>query len=277
VSSRSLHHFACLADRSNKARQLLQAVQRHIPDIMVVDSRTPIGEGHALSEQLSQCDAFIVLGGDGFMLHSLHQYMHLNIPFYGLNAGTIGFLMNGFPEESSSLRQHIADAKQTIIHPLRMNCQTKSGECYHALAINEVSLLREVNQAAKIRIMIDQEIRISQLVCDGILVATSAGSTAYNLSAGGSIIPLGSNVLALTPISPFRPRRWRGALLPHHVHIRLDVLEPRKRPVSVMADFHAIRDVEWVEIVEEKHKRIRLLFDAAHSLEERIFKEQFVH
>lgn len=219
-------------------------------------------------------DAIVALGGDGFMLHSLHDFMAKNIPIYGMNCGTVGFLMNDYDEEN--LPDRIWSAKETHIHPLKMHAKTLSGKTVSALAINEVSILRETRQTAKIKVIIDNAVRMSELVCDGILIATPAGSTAYNLSAGGTIIPMGAHVLALTPISPFRPRRWKGALLPDNTSIKFEILEAKKRPVSAVADFTEIRDVVSVEVTKDKSKKITLLFDPDHGLEERIIKEQFI-
>jgi len=218
-------------------------------------------------------DLIIVLGGDGFMLHTLHKYMSYNIPFFGMNVGNVGFLLNEFNHEDLLLR--IKKSKPTIIHPLKMEAVTTKGEIEKRLAINEVSLMRSTNQAAKIRISVNDSVQILELVSDGVMVATPAGSSAYNFSVGGSIIPLGSNILALTPISPFRPRRWSGALLPHNATIKLEILEFDKRPVNAVADFLDVTDVSCVTIEEDRDSRIKLLFDEDHSLEERIIKEQF--
>jgi len=218
-------------------------------------------------------DLIIALGGDGFMLHMLHRYMERNIPIYGMNCGTVGFLMNEYRQGGLPLR--IEAAKAAHIHPLKMKARTIGGETITALAINEVSLLRETSQTARIRIKIDGAVRMEEVVCDGILLATPAGSTAYNLSAGGPIMPLESGILALTPISAFRPRRWKGALLPRQAVVRLEVLESKKRPVSAVADFIEVRDVSSVEVREDTARKITLLFDSDHGLEERIIREQF--
>jgi len=217
--------------------------------------------------------AIVALGGDGFMLESLHRYMGLKKPIFGMQRGSIGFLMNEYGEEG--LRRRVAAAQSYRLRPLRMRALTLSGERLPALAINEVSLLRETRQSAKIRIEVDGITRLDELICDGILLATPAGSTAYNLSAHGPIIPLGSGVLAMTAICPFRPRRWRGALLPHSAKVRFRILEPEKRPVSAVADYTEVRDVVEVEIVEDRRVSLTLLFDPEHNLEERILKEQF--
>lgn len=254
-------HIGCIAGHSPKAKYAKHALMRLYPLIDI--------EHHPDAE----IDVLIVLGGDGFMLHTLHKYLHWNIPFYGMNSGTIGFLMNRFAK--NGLMERLLQAKSTFIHPLCMETLDRSQETHHALAINEVSLLRETNQAAKIQIHVDHAVRIETLVCDGVLVSTPAGSSAYNLSAGGPIIPIDANLLALTAISPFRPRRWHGALLPHTAEITFHILEPLKRPVSAVADFHEIRDVLKVQVREEREKRICLLFDPDHSLEERMLHEQF--
>lgn len=219
-------------------------------------------------------DVILALGGDGFMLHTLHAFLKRNIPIYGMNCGSVGFLMNPYGEDD--LPEFLARAKPVILHPLRMTTLCKNAETHEALAINEVSLLRETNQAAHLRISVDGNIKLKKMVCDGLLVATPAGSTAYNLSANGPIIPLGSGVLALTPISPFRPRRWRGALLPHNTVVDVEVINPKKRPVSAVADFNEVRDIVHVSVKEVRDISIKLLFDPSHSLEDRIIKEQFM-
>lgn len=219
-------------------------------------------------------DAILTLGGDGFMLHALHEYMNRNVPIYGMNCGSVGFLMNPFGEDDP--HEVFEQAKPVTLHPLRMTTTTSDGKEHKALAINEVSLLRETNQAAHLRISVDGNIKLKKMVCDGLLVATPAGSTAYNLSANGPIIPLGAGVLALTPISPFRPRRWRGALLPHTTEVDIEIINPKKRPVSAVADFTEVRDITRVTVKEVRNMSIKLLFDPSHSLEDRIIKEQFM-
>lgn len=219
-------------------------------------------------------DVMVVLGGDGTMLETLHRVYLLGKPVFGMNLGSVGFLMN--PYEDDDLEQRIADAGRVDIYPLRMKATDKDGKEYDALAFNEVSLLRETRQAAKLVVSVDEIERIPELVCDGVLIATPAGSTAYNLSAHGPILPLSANVLAITPISAFRPRRWRGALLPRHVNVTIDVLDPGKRPVSATADFTEVRDVRRVEIYQSRSVGCTLLFDPDHHLEERILKEQFL-
>ncbi|WP_308910234.1 NAD kinase [Pseudokordiimonas caeni] len=222
-----------------------------------------------------EAEVIVALGGDGFMLQTLHAYMNQNVPIFGMNKGTVGFLMNEYEEEG--LIERIKAATNFTIHPLRMRATTCDGETIEYMAVNEVSLLRETRQAAKIRVSIDGTERIPELVGDGILVATPAGSTAYNLSANGPIIPLGADLMALTPLAAFRPRRWRGALLPHNVSVELVVMDPSKRPVSAVADMHEVRDVRKVVVEEARDIRINLLFDSEHNLAERIFGEQFVH
>jgi NAD+ kinase len=218
-------------------------------------------------------ELIIVIGGDGSMLHALHQYMDLNIPFYGINAGSIGFLMNNFHREN--FQKNLEVATYANLYPLEMNATNVKGESFKALAINEVSIFRQTNQAAKFSIKIDGIERLDELTGDGALVATPAGSSAYNLSAGGTIVPLESNVLCLTPICPFRPRRWHGAVLPWDVTIEFDIFESTKRPVSAVADFNEFTNIEKVIIRSVKDKVIRLLFDQNHSFEDRVIKEQF--
>jgi len=218
--------------------------------------------------------AIVALGGDGLMLQTLHTFVGRNVPIYGMNFGSVGFLMNEFRE--SDLSQRLAAAEPARVHPLLMRASCPSG-VREALAFNEVSLLRETRQAAKLRIVLDGKVRLDELICDGILVSTPAGSTAYNLSAHGPILPIDSALLALTPLSPFRPRRWRGALLPHQAQIRLDILEPDKRPVSATADNLEVREVSRVDIAEDRSTTMTMLFDAGHSLNERILAEQFLY
>jgi NAD+ kinase len=219
-------------------------------------------------------DVIVALGGDGFMLRTLHQYMGRNLPIFGMNYGSVGFLMNAY--RLADLPRRLEVAETAVLHPLRMMARDALGNRQEALAINEVSLLRETRQAAKIRISIDGRIRLDELACDGVIVATPAGSTAYNLSAHGPIIPLNAGILALTPISPFRPRRWRGALLPRRAKVRLEIMEHEKRPVSAVADLTEVRDVVDVAIEEAPEVNLQLLFDPEHNLEERILDEQFL-
>jgi len=215
----------------------------------------------------------VALGGDGCMLETQHRLLGRNLPIYGMNCGSVGFLMNAFAEDA--LPERLAAAQAALLHPLRMRATGADGAVQEALAINEVSLLRETRQAAKIRIVIDGKERLSELICDGILVATPAGSTAYNLSAHGPIVPLSANLLPLTPISAFRPRRWRGALLPSDVLVVFEVLEAEKRPVAAVADYTEARDVRRVEVREALDVSLTLLFDPDHGLSERIIAEQF--
>ena len=218
-------------------------------------------------------DVLVALGGDGFMLESLHGVIDRELPIYGMNLGTVGFLLNQF--DADDLVDRLARAVQVPLHPLRMRVTCRSGEVRLGLGINEVSLFRETRQAANLCIEIDGVVRLPELVCDGVLVATPAGSTAYNLSAHGPILPVGANLLALTPISAFRPRRWRGALLPSRTRFRFRAIDPVKRPVSAVADYTEIRDVLEVEVWEDRAIALTLLFDPEHNLEERILKEQF--
>lgn len=219
----------------------------------------------------SRADVVVALGGDGFLLSTLRQ--NLGRPVYGMNRGTVGFLMNDYAEDD--LPHRISTAEETVINPLSMVAGAPDGDEYRALAINEVSMLRAGPQAARIRISVDGRVRMEEMVCDGLLVATPAGSTAYNYSAGGPILPMGSDVLALTALAPFRPRRWRGAILRHDSVIRLDVLDPRKRPVMADADSKQVDRVLWVEIRSEPRIAHRLLFDPGHGMEERMMREQF--
>jgi NAD+ kinase len=250
------------------------------PSIAVIAADTPAAQ-EALAELESlystvapeKADVIVALGGDGTMLETLHGHMDRKIPIYGMHRGSVGFLMNNY--DADNLPQRIMKARSTALHPLRMEALTVSGEKVEALAINEVSLLREARQTAKIRIIVDGVVRMEELICDGVLVATPAGSTAYNLSAHGPIIPMDAGLLALTPISAFRPRRWRGALLPRTVEVVLDALEYDKRPVSAVADYTEVRDVTQVRIREDRSISLILLFDPGHNLEERIVTEQF--
>ncbi len=223
----------------------------------------------------AEADVIVALGGDGLMLQTLHKHMHRGIPIYGMNRGTIGFLMNEYKDDN--LTGRLKAAEITRLHPLRMRAVLANGSEHVALAINEVSLLRETYQAAKIRISIDGKTRMSELICDGVLVATPAGSTAYNLSAQGPIIPIDAALLALTPISAFRPRRWRGALLSHRAKVRFEILEPEKRPVSAVADHREFRDVIDVHVEEDPAIDLLMMFDEGHSLDERILTEQFLY
>lgn len=222
---------------------------------------------------LDDARVVVALGGDGLMLETQHRLLGRNLPVYGMNCGSVGFLMNDFGD--TSLPDRLALAQATTLHPLRMRAHVGMGDPVEALAINEVSLLRETRQAAKIRILVDGKKRLDELICDGVLVATPAGSTAYNLSAHGPIVPLGANLLPLTPISAFRPRRWRGALLPAEARVVFEVLEPDKRPVAAVADYTEVRDVRQVEVWEDRTVALTMLFDPDHGLSERIIAEQF--
>ena len=220
-----------------------------------------------------QADVVVALGGDGFMLETLHRFLGHRTPIYGMNRGTVGFLMNAYQEHD--VIERLAAAEVTVLHPLMMLAESADGRKTEAVAINEVSLLRQTRQAAKIRISVDDTVRTPELICDGVLVATAAGSTAYNLSAHGPILPLGCGLMALTPISAFRPRRWRGAVLPARARVRFEILEPGRRPVSAVADHTEVREVVDVRISEQREIEIELLFDPEHNLEERILDEQF--
>ena len=221
-----------------------------------------------------KADIIVALGGDGFMLQTLHETQSLPAPVYGMNCGTVGFLMNEYSAEG--LIDRLFAAEEEVINPLSMRAECRDGSVHEALAINEVSLLRAGPQAAKLRITVDGKVRLEELVCDGALLCTPAGSTAYNYSAHGPILPIGSDVLALTAMSAFRPRRWRGALLPKTAVVRFDVLQGQKRPVMADADSRSVRDVVSVEIRSEEAIRHRILFDPGHGLEERLIREQFV-
>lgn len=218
-------------------------------------------------------DAIVALGGDGLMLQTMHNHLGSRIPIYGMNCGSVGFLLNDYSEDG--LIERLAHAEVTVIHPLRMTTHDANRVKQQALAINEVSLFRQIYQAAKLKISVDGTVRLAELICDGVLVSTPAGSTAYNLSAHGPILPISAGLLALTPISPFRPRRWRGALLPNDAKVTIEVLEPDKRPVSATADHTEYRDVVKVEVMEESGIDIFMMFDPGHTLAERILAEQF--
>jgi NAD+ kinase len=223
---------------------------------------------------LDKADVIIALGGDGLMLQTLHETQYLPTPVYGMNRGSVGFLMNAY--DDGDLLERLEEAEEAVIHPLKMQAHCADGNNIEALAINEVSLLRSGPQAAKLRISVDGRERMAELVCDGALVSTPAGSTAYNYSAHGPILPIGADILALTAMAAFRPRRWRGALLPMSAKVRFDVLEPEKRPVSAVADGKEALNVLSVEIFNEPNVSHRILFDPGHGLEERLIREQFV-
>ncbi|GAB6854486.1 NAD kinase [Asaia astilbis] len=221
------------------------------------------------------CDAELVvcLGGDGFLLEVLHKVAERGIPVYGLNCGSVGFLLNTMSDED--LIQRLTKAQASEVHPLRMNAIGRDGTRHEGIAFNDVFLFRQTRQAAKIKVEVDDRVRLPELICDGIIVATPAGSTAYNLSAHGPIVPLTANLLPLTPISAFRPRRWRGALLPSNAVVRLTLSEQEKRPCAAVADFMEVRDVAEVVVREDRSITATILFDPDHGLSERIIAEQF--
>lgn len=248
--------LAFVASNSERSQQALESLVR------LYENTSP-----------DEADVIVALGGDGFVLETMHRHIGRRVPVYGMNRGSVGFLMNRFDEYD--LIERLRRAKSAVLHPLRMSARTIGGDLHEALAINEVSLIRETRQAAKLRIKIDDVERMEEMICDGVIVATAAGSSAYNFSAHGPIIPIGSDILALTPISAFRPRRWRGALLPHSAQVTFQVLESAKRPVSATADHTEVRDVSIVTVREDRDVEILLMFDPEHSLEERILREQF--
>ena len=221
-----------------------------------------------------KADVIVALGGDGFMLHTLHRFIDKEKPVFGMRRGTVGFLMNRYSE--NDLINRLEKSHVTNLHPLKMLATTTHGEHFEALAINEVSLLRQTRQSSRIGISINGQKKIEQLVGDGVMLATPAGSTAYNLSAHGPVLPLGADILALTPISPFRPRRWKGAIIPSDAYLKFSVQDCGKRPVSATADNFEVRDVDSVEVFEDKSICLKLLFDPEHSLEDRIINEQFI-
>jgi NAD+ kinase len=222
-----------------------------------------------------QADVIVALGGDGLMLQTLHKFMTAGKPIYGMHRGTVGFLMNEYDEEK--LKERLAAAETTVIHPLVMRATDSAGRAHEHHAINEVSLFRQTHQAARLRILVDGKERLTELVADGVMVATPAGSTAYNLSVQGPIIPIGAPLLALTPISPFRPRRWHGALLSDKAQVTIEALEADKRPVAAVADHDEVRSVARVDIRMDQQISMHMLFDPGHSLDERILREQFGH
>jgi len=236
------------------------------------DSRVRLEERYGGVDP-KQASVIVALGGDGLMLQTLHRFMGRDKPIYGMHRGSVGFLMNDYCEDN--LIERLAAAQRSIIHPLLMRAIDHNGDETTAHAINEVSLLRQTHQAAKLRISVDGQVRMEELTADGVLVATPAGSTAYNLSANGPILPLNAPLLALTPLAPFRPRRWRGALLPNHARIAIEVLEPEKRPVAAVADGHEVRRAHRVEVRKDPSLQLVLLHDQGHSLDERILREQF--
>ncbi len=245
-------------------------VASNAPDAMAARERLADLYGDAAP---AEANVVVALGGDGFMLQMLHTFRDSGTPIYGMHRGTIGFLMNEFGEDG--LRERLAVAQSSKIHPLMMEATDASGKVHRAPALNEVSLLRQSYQAAKLRLHVDGKVRMEELICDGVLVATPVGSTAYNLSAHGPILPLAAPFLAITPISPFRPRRWRGALVPDRAEIEIDILEQDKRPVSAVADHFEVRSVVRVGARMDMHSTVEMLFDPGHSLDERILNEQF--
>ncbi|WP_339860847.1 NAD kinase [Paremcibacter congregatus] len=224
---------------------------------------------------LEEADVIVALGGDGYVLHLIHEIIPHKASIFGMNKGTVGFLLNDFKVEN--LLERINASTSVTLHPLRMTAYTEDDSKVEALAMNEVSLLRQTRQTAKIRVSIDGKVRMEELVCDGILLATPAGSTAYNLSAHGPIIPMRAEIMAMTPISAFRPRRWKGALLPQNAKVTFEVLNPEKRPVSAVADTKEVRHIKRVDIEQDRTIKINLLFDRHHTLEERILNEQFIY
>lgn len=237
-----------------------------------VDARARLARQYG-NAPVEQASVIVALGGDGLMLQTLHSQMKTDTPIYGMNQGSVGFLMNDYDE--NELVERLNNAQITTIHPLTMTAIDQDEKVSRARAINEVSVYRQTHQAAKLRITIDGKVRMDELICDGALVATPAGSTAYNLSAHGPILPINSPLLALTPISPFRPRRWRGAILPDHGDIRIEVLEHAKRPVSAVADHEETRFVRQVDIRMDKSIDMLMMFDADRALDERVLTEQF--
>jgi NAD+ kinase len=243
---------------------------------------SPITEAQDARRRLAQrygdadpptADVIVALGGDGLMLQTLHRFMNSGKPIYGMHRGTVGFLMNDFSEEN--LKERLQAAQTTVIHPLLMRARDAEGRMHEHHAINEVSLFRQSYQAARLRILVDGKERLADLMADGALVSTPAGSTAYNLSAQGPIIPINASLLALTPISPFRPRRWRGALLPDSACVTIEALEAEKRPVAAVADHDEVRDIRTVDVDMDRSITMNMLFDPGHSLDERILREQF--
>ena len=255
-----------------KSRQFdrIAFVASDVPEALDALARLTARYGNA---DPAEADAIVALGGDGLMLQTLHAHLEDRIPIYGMNRGSVGFLMNEYNE--TDLKERLMRAEANRIHPLAMRALDRDGKVHEALAINEVHLFRLSHQAAKLQISVDGTVRLEELICDGVLVATPAGSTAYNLSVNGPILPINSPLLALTAISPFRPRRWRGALLPNTARITVAVLEADKRPMSAVADHYETRNVVEVEIAEARDVDLFMLFDPGHNLDERILSEQF--
>lgn len=251
--------IAIVASRSEKAQKSLKLLSKRYSQFVVPEK---------------YADVIIALGGDGFMLSTLHRFIADAKPVFGMRRGTVGFLMNRYSKEN--LIERLEKSQVSILHPLKMLATTTHGEHYEGLAINEVSLLRQTRQSSRIGISINGQDKIQQLVGDGIMIATPAGSTAYNLSAHGPVLPLSADILALTPISPFRPRRWKGAIIPSDAHIKFSIQDCEKRPVSATADNFEVRDVDCVEVFEDRSISLQLLFDPEHRLEDRIINEQFI-
>jgi NAD+ kinase len=255
-------------------------VSKSLNRIAFVNSGSPRASGamNELTERygnapIDACDVIVALGGDGFVLHCLHDYLDTGVPIYGMNRGTVGFLMNAY--DADDLPAKIANAQAETLHPLTMSATSSDGEVTHALAFNEVSLLRSSRQSANLRILVDGKPHLDKLICDGVLVATPAGSTAYNLSVHGPVVPLGADLIALTSISAFRPRRWRGALLPSSTEITIENLDPKKRPISGSADHKEVTDIASLTVSQHPTQSVVMLFDQGHSLNERILREQF--
>ena len=248
------------------------------PVFLASSNAEAIKQKEILEEQygkntLDNSDVIVVLGGDGFMLEAIKNHMSQNLPLFGLNYGSIGFLMNS--SNQNDLLNRINQSQSIKISPLIMKAMSVNGSIHEAIAINEVSLLRETHQASKIKISVDGNVRLDELICDGILISTPSGSTAYNLSAHGPILPINADVLALTPISAFRPRRWKGAILNNESNVKFEIIESKKRPVSAVADSTEFRDISSVEVHQSKDQVVELLFDKNHSFDERILNEQF--
>ena len=253
---KSMKKIAVIAGNSKKSQEIFESLKQEI----------------AIHEPSEGIDVIVVIGGDGELLHALHKYMYLKKPFYAINAGTIGFLTNNVTENIIS---KLKDVVPSYLHPLEMIAENTEGKKFQALAINEAYIFRTSHQAAKFSIKINDIVRMDELVADGAMLSTPAGSSAYNLSAGGHIVPLGSNVLSLTPICPFRPRRWRGALLNQASKVRFDIKTPDLRPVNAVADFQEFNNIRYMEVSQREDIVITLLFDMEHGLEDRIIKEQF--
>jgi NAD+ kinase len=250
------NRIAFLASDAPEARRaLVRLVKRH---------------GNAAPDT---ADVVVSLGGDGHMLQTLHRFVSTGIPIYGMNRGSVGFLLNDY--QDNHLVERLRASELTVIHALKMTATDASGKTHKAIAFNEVSLLRQRYQAAKLEIAVDGKVRLEELICDGVLIATPAGSTAYNLSAHGPILPINSPLLALTPISAFRPRGWRGAILPHQAKVTISVREAEKRPVAAVADHNEVRHVVQVVVAEDRKRSAKILFDPGHSLAERVLREQF--